>query len=29
MKLIDPVVYVGDYDAKTMLKRIERACRAC
>ena len=29
MKLIDPVVYVEDYDAKKMLKRIERACRTC
>jgi len=29
MKLIDPVVYVEKYDAKKMLKRIERACRTC
>ena len=29
MKLIDPVVYVENYDAKKMLKRIERACRTC
>ncbi len=29
MKLIDPVVYVEDYDAKKMLQHIERACRTC
>ena len=29
MKLIDPIIYVEDYDGKAMMKRIERACRTC
>ena len=29
MKLVDPVIYVEDYDGKAMMKRIERACRTC
>lgn len=29
MKLIDPVLYVEEYDSIKMLKRIERACRTC
>ena len=29
MKLIEPVVYVENYDAKKMLRHIERACRTC
>ncbi len=29
MKLVEPVIYVENYDAKKMLHRIERACRTC
>ena len=29
MKLIDPILYLEDYDSIKMLKRIERACRTC
>ena len=29
MKLIDPVIYVEDYDGKKIMQRIERACRIC
>ncbi len=29
MKLVEPVIYVENYDAKKMLRRIERACRTC
>ena len=29
MKLIDPVVYVQDYDGVQIMKNIERACRVC
>ena len=29
MKLVDPIMYVEDYDGKAMMKRIERACRTC
>ena len=29
MKLIDPVVYVEEYDGKKIMQRIERACRIC
>lgn len=29
MKLIDPVLYVEDFDGKKFMKRIERACRTC
>lgn len=29
MKLIDPLVYVEDYDGIKIMKRIERACRTC
>ena len=29
MKLVDPILYVEDYDGKKMLQRIERACRTC
>jgi len=29
MKIIEPIVYVEDYDAKKIMKRIERACRTC
>ena len=29
MKLVDPVLYVEDYDGKKIMKRIERACRTC
>ena len=29
MKLIDPILYVEDYDGKSMMRRIERACRTC
>ena len=29
MKLIDPVVYVQDYDGVQIMKNIERACRCC
>jgi len=29
MKIINPVVYVENYDAKKIMKRIERACRTC
>ena len=29
MKLIDPVVYVEEYDGKEIMKKIERACRVC
>ena len=29
MKLVDPVLYVEDYDGKKIMHRIERACRTC
>lgn len=29
MKLVDPVIYIEDYDGKKIMKRIERACRTC
>ena len=29
MKLVDPVVYVENYDGKKIMKNIERACRIC
>ncbi len=29
MKLVDPVVYVEDFDGKKIMKRLERACRTC
>ena len=29
MKLIEPKIFVENYDAKKMLRRIERACRTC
>lgn len=29
MKLIDPILYVEDYNPTQMMKRIERACRTC
>ena len=29
MKLVDPKVYVEEYDGKKIMKRIERACRIC
>ena len=29
MKLIDPVIYVEEYDGVKIMKRIERACRMC
>ena len=29
MKLIDPIVYVQDYDGVQIMKNIERACRVC
>ena len=29
MKLIDPEIYVEDYDGVKIMKRIERACRMC
>ena len=29
MKLVDPVLYVEDYDGKKIMRRIERACRTC
>ena len=29
MKLIDPVVFVQDYDGIQIMKNIERACRVC
>lgn len=29
MKLIEPILYVEDYDGKKIMKRIERACRTC
>ena len=29
MKLIDPVIYIEDYDGKKIMHRIERACRTC
>lgn len=29
MKLIDPIVYVQDYDGVQIMKNIERACRIC
>ncbi len=29
MKLIDPVIYVQDYDGVQIMKNIERACRVC
>ncbi len=29
MKLVEPVLYVEDYDPVKILKRIERACRTC
>ncbi|MBR1802933.1 MAG: FAD-dependent thymidylate synthase [Clostridia bacterium] len=29
MKLVEPVVYVENYDGKKIMQRIERACRVC
>lgn len=29
MKLLDPVIYIEDYDGKKIMHRIERACRTC
>ena len=29
MKLVEPVLYVEDYDGKKIMHRIERACRTC
>lgn len=29
MKIIDPVIFVEKYDAKKIMKNIERACRTC
>ena len=29
MKLVDPVIYVEQYDGKQIMKNIERACRVC
>lgn len=29
MRLVDPVIYVEDYDGVKIMKRIERACRMC
>lgn len=29
MRLVDPVIYVEDYDGVKIMKRIERACRVC
>lgn len=29
MKLVDPVIYIEDYDGKKIMHRIERACRTC
>ena len=29
MKIVEPKIYIEDYDAKKMLYRIERACRTC
>ena len=29
MKLIEPVIYVEEYDGKQIMKNIERACRIC
>ena len=29
MKLLDPVIYIEDYDGKKIMQRIERACRTC
>lgn len=29
MKLVDPILYIEEYDSIKMLKRIERACRTC
>ncbi len=29
MKLVDPVLYVENYDGKKIMHRIERACRTC
>lgn len=29
MKLVDPIIYVEDYDGKSIMQKIERACRVC
>ena len=29
MKLIEPQVFVEDYNGKEIMRRIERACRIC
>lgn len=29
MKIIEPLVYIENYDGKKIMKRIERACRTC
>lgn len=29
MKLVDPVIYVENYNGKDIMKKIERACRVC